>query len=603
MTIFSRKSVDPKFVETEVSLLMRLDKDMNYLLKMEAITCLAILSTLLCQLQSTSSCSSISLAGCLHKSMIEINSTHGREKTESELMSKTSTTNAPIVFSSIVPSLPLSSAHHLINTQFDNGLIPVLQNIHAVRLEVFTPRPTAPPAGVMQGLLIRPPPLPVLLPKHETTVSTTDHPYSSTVIRLSTVGTTVPTFDRLTTVSENISVVITTEGHQKSESEKHVYAKIFGDKTFADPLYEKLVPVILAICLMTTLAFVFMLCIRLHASTSSMSRTSCLLLISVATSDALTMCFAAAEIGYLYSETMENSGFLLPDKCRMMMILERLSAIPHMTSTWLTVILAIQRYLCVSRPFAAERYVSVKSSSILIIVVCGATLSLHMCRFFDKTFTNVVIHLPTSFKNDSIATCDGNYANWIKDPTVYESCFAWIRIAVAQFIPCVLLVSFVCLMVRKLQRTTLITAQMQSTHSKVSSERRQLSMFVSVVAIIVFTIETSSGLFLSINAWSLSTGEEVFSYESQKTASILFDLILYVSYFAVFLIYCLMSKDTRKSIVSVCFLKNCRKRETVGSSGNNLDDKEHNTSNELSNGSNKSNTAVCNTKENQNQSV
>ena len=591
-------------MEIEGNVQKRLGQDMYYPLKMETITCLVIFSTLLCQLQITSSCSSISLAGCLHKSMIEINSTHEHEKTESELMSKISTTNSPIGVSAVVPPLPLSSTHHLINTKLDHGLTPVLQNIHAVRLEVLKPLPTHSPAGVMQGLLIRPPPLPVLLPKHETTMSTTNHPLSSTVIRLSTVGTTVPTVDRLTTVSENISVVITTEGHQKSESENNVYAKIYGNKTFADSLFEKLVPVILGICLVTTLAFVLMLCIRLHASTSSMSRTSCLLLISVAISDILTMCFAAAEIGYLYSETMENSGFLLPDKCRIMMILERLSAIPHMTSTWLTVILAIQRYFCVSRPFAAKRYVSVKSSSILIIVVCCATLSLHMCRFFDKIFTNVVIHLPTSFQNVSIATCDGTYANWIKDPFLYESCFAWIRIAVAQFIPCVLLVSFVCLMVRTLQRTTIATAQMQTTHSKVSSERRQLSMFVSVVAFVVFTIETSSGVFLSINAWSLSTGKEVLSYESQKTASILFDLILYVSYFAVFLIYCLMSKDIRKSIVYVRFLKNCRKCETVGSSGNNLGDKDHNTSNELSNGSNKSNTGVTLvSKDNQNQSV
>ena len=574
---------------------------MCYVPKMEAIVCLAIFITLLIQLQITSSCS---ISRCLDKSTLEITSAHGHVKTEIELMREVSTTNSHIVVSAAVPTLPLNSTHHLINTKINHGLIPVLQNTHAVRLEVFKPLPTHSPAGVMQGLLIRPPPLPVLLPEHETTVSTTDHQLSSTVIRLSTVGTTVPTVDRLMTVGENISIVITTEGHHKSESEKPVYAKMYGNKTFADPLYEKLVPVILGICLVTTLAFVVMLCIRLYASTSSMSRTSCFLLISVAISDALTMCFAAAEIGYLYSETMENSGFLLPDKCRIMMILERLSAIPHMTSTWLTVILAIQRYLCVSRPFAAERYVVVKSSSILISVVCGATISLHMCRFFDKTFTNVVIHLPTSYKNDSIATCDSKYANWIKDPFLYESCFAWIRIAVAQFIPCVLLVSFVCLMVRKLQRTTIATAQTQITHSKVSSERRQLSMFVSVVAVIVFTIETSSGVFLSINAWSLSTGEEVISYESQKTASILFDLILYVSYFAVFLIYCLMSKDIRKSIVSVRILKNCRKCETVGSGGKCLDDKEHNTSNELSNGSNKSNTAATLvSKENQNQSV
>ena len=339
----------------------------------------------------------------------------------------------------------------------------------------------------------------------------------------------------------------------------HWYFMVYGNKTFADPIYKNLVLVILGLCLVTTLAFVFILANRMNKSSSSMSKASCLLLISVAVADILTMVFAAAEIAFLYSETNRNNGFLLFDKCESMFILERLSAIPHAASTWFTVVLAIQRYLCVSRPFTAGKYISIKSSCIGLLLISFLTLSLHMCRFFDNTFVAVTFQIQMSSGNVTIETCHNEYARWIEDPRLYESLFAWTRIILAQFFPAVVLICFVYLVVRKLKQTMQATTRMQIDHPKLSSERRQLSMFVSIVALIVFSIEMASGVFLSFNAWSISTGDEVISYDSLKTASISLDLILYSSYFIVFLIYCLMSEDIRRTVISVCFPKNCRK--------------------------------------------
>ena len=322
---------------------------------------------------------------------------------------------------------------------------------------------------------------------------------------------------------------------------------VYGNKSFADPVYNYVFPTVLGTCLLTTIIFMLMLGKRLMTASSQMSKASCLLLIAVAVADVLTITSALAEIGWLFSQTDSNM-FLLPGSCRIMLILERISAIPHAASTWFTVILAIQRYMCVSKPFAAGRHITIKLSCFYIVTVSVLIIGLHTCRFFDQTFVTVYVQISTSLRNVTIGTCQCRYASWVKDPVMYESLFAWLRIALTQFSPCIFIVCFVYLLIRALSNTKHITKGMQIVDSKMSSNRRHLSLFVILVAFIVFCIEMPLGIFLSFNAWELSTGHEVFSYQSLKTASIALDLILYVSYFVIFLLYCLMSRDFRQTI-------------------------------------------------------
>ena len=334
--------------------------------------------------------------------------------------------------------------------------------------------------------------------------------------------------------------------------------QVYGNLKFADPVYKYVVPIILVICLLTMFVFIFVLGKKLYKASSEMSKASCLLLIIVAVADVLTMGFALTEISYLYAKTDNNYGFLPFDSCKVNIILERISAIPHAASTWFTVILAIQRYLCVSRPFSAGNYISLKSSCAYVLIVSVLTISLHVYRFFDTTFEEITVQVTSDLGNITTKTCEAKPAKWVTDPILYESLFAWIRIGVTQFIPCILIVCFVFLMIKSLKHSTQMTKRMKLADSK-SSYRNHLSVFVVIVAVIVFCIEVSAGIFLAFNAWEISTGQEVFSYETLKTASIAFDLLLYISYFVIFLIYCLMSKDFRKTMMSVCSAINCRK--------------------------------------------
>ena len=344
-------------------------------------------------------------------------------------------------------------------------------------------------------------------------------------------------------------------GADNTEDTKLVPAEeIYGNRKDTNSVYIYVFPIVLGICLLTTSILTYFLIQRLRKANSQMNKASCLLLIAVALTDLLTMCFALAEICFLFNATKDNNGFIPLGKCRAMLILERLSAIPHATSTWFTVILAIQRYVCVSKPFSASKHIRIRSSYILIISVSVLSILLHICRVFDKTFVSVNV----KFNNLTIVTCQGKHVGWINNPVLYECTFAWTRIVFTQFIPGIVMVIFVSLMIKSLRDTSKVTKRMKLSDSKLQSDRRQLSLFVAIVAFVVFCVEVSSGIFLSLNAWEMSTGQEIVSYQSLKTATTAFDLVLYVSYFVIFLLYCLMSKDFRRILLSVWCVKRCQ---------------------------------------------
>ena len=348
------------------------------------------------------------------------------------------------------------------------------------------------------------------------------------------------------TTETSIDNMMVSQKDQKTKNLKH--STLYGKVTSVSPVFKYLYPAVLGICLLTTIVLVFALSKKQRRDKSQMNKASCILLIAVAVADSMTICFALAEVSYRFRKTEENNGFLPFETCRTMFVLERLSAIPHAASTWITVILAVQRFLCVSKPFSAGKYIKVKSAWIYILLLCIVAIGFHIYRFFDMTFVSVNV----SINNITITSCYARYVDWIVDADVYESVFAWTRIVIMQFLPSIMIVSFVILMIRALRNATLKSKNISLEDGRLNSERRKLSLFVAAVALIVFCVEISSGLFLSINAWGLTTGHVLIPSESLKTASVAFDLILYLSYFAVFLLYCLMSKDLRKKILQFC---------------------------------------------------
>ena len=330
---------------------------------------------------------------------------------------------------------------------------------------------------------------------------------------------------------------------------------IYGFQPFLDPAYKFIFPVLLGTCLGATLCFVFVLSKQMQAA-CPMSRASLSLLIAIATADVLTTGFGLSELCYRFSKTIGNPGFLPFGCCKIKLVMELLIWIFHEASVWFTVILTAQRYVCVSRPFLARRCINLRYSLTCVLVVFLTILALRIYRFFDQFVVKINIEQIDVAATQIVESCDLRYASWVEDPVTYESLMLWLTIVLMQLLPSIIVVIFVCLIVNEL-----VTKNTCLTSKTAKNQRVKISINVIFVALIVVGVEFSSAIFLSLCAWSLSTGNFVFSYETMKSTGVVFDIVLYVSYFVIFLLYILVSHETRNNIIFV--LQNCLNTSTT----------------------------------------
>ena len=293
-----------------------------------------------------------------------------------------------------------------------------------------------------------------------------------------------------------------------------------------------------------------------------------MILIAIATADILTMGSSLAEISYLYKTTSKNSGFLPFSSCKTMYILERLSAVSHAISVWLTVILSFQRWLCVSMPFSTRRFINIRCSVISVTVTFVFVCAFHIYRFFDRVFIKVAIPA-NSQSGKPIGTCRSTHAQWVQDTKFYEELFMWGRITVANLIPSILIITFVTLMVRVLLKTDSFLLQANDSMNT-RTGKRQLSIIVIVIALIVVGVELSTGILMSLYALKISTELFIISFETFQLAAFAFDIILYVSYFVIFLIYCLMCKGIRESVAAMFLRCWARRQQAESETGSSL---------------------------------
>ena len=74
---------------------------------------------------------------------------------------------------------------------------------------------------------------------------------------------------------------------------------------------------------------------------------------------------------------------------------------------------------------------------------------------------------------------------------------------------------------------------------------------------------------MSLYALKISTGLFIISFETFQLAAFAFDIILYVSYFVIFLIYCLMCKGIMETVAAMflrCWARRHQAESETGSS-------------------------------------
>lgn len=297
----------------------------------------------------------------------------------------------------------------------------------------------------------------------------------------------------------------------------------------------------------------------------------------IALSDTLCVLTPSLFLAYLYAflRSPDEPPYLPFYLCRVWdYIIKNTTLVTHTTSVWLTVCLAVHRYVCVCHPFAVKRYFTRKKTMYMMVAICVTSVTMHLCRFIDTEYQRVPIgvfkstneslaekQLEKMTSNSTVFTCTAVHAHWLQGyEVVYETIYYWIYITLVICCPCLCLSVLSILMMRNLRRSDAVTLRNvcenqahQGTEEKYRrrNRRRMTKLIVCIIAMVTI-VELPLGITLIL--WTVTMlhhsvfiGEDVLG-----SVSILLNLVVYFSYPMIFMLYCLMSTRFRMAVKALC---------------------------------------------------
>ena len=312
------------------------------------------------------------------------------------------------------------------------------------------------------------------------------------------------------------------------------------------------------------------------------------ILIAMAVSDSLTVLIPTCAIVYMYTDG-KYPDYIPYEYCRLWGYLTKyLPTITHNASIWLTLVLAVQRYLIIRKPFIARRLCVRRTSlSAIITVYILATLS-HLCRFLDTEYVpvkiipveiatsagytdttenNSQIHInkvpPTTVpveqicnSSNEINTCRAVYTETFSRFGVwYEFCYYWFVILFVKFIPCTCLIVLDTLMLKSLRHSemfrlniTVFDGEKSQSLRSARRESRRMTIVLVVVIIIVIMVELPIGVILVLWTLDIIHSTATVNEKTLSTMARVANSVIYVSYPIIFTLYCCMCVKFRKAL-------------------------------------------------------
>lgn len=172
----------------------------------------------------------------------------------------------------------------------------------------------------------------------------------------------------------------------------------------------------------------------------------------------------------------------------------------HTASIWLTMALAIQRYIYVCHSFKARTWCTIKNVISGTIAIYAIAILSQLTCFFEsqpvETFRQSTLE-----PNKTVATCIIEYRPWLRaNLNLYYSAYYWFRVIFIHLIPCVSLVVMNALLIYAMKKAQ--QRRMQLLRQNKKSESRKLKesncttlMLVAVVGLFLL-VEFPLGLLM-----------------------------------------------------------------------------------------------------------
>ena len=282
---------------------------------------------------------------------------------------------------------------------------------------------------------------------------------------------------------------------------------------------------------------------------SKMRTPTNVLLVAIATSDMLTGVWPLPCFVYFY--TLGNYRDWVPHSwCFAYYYLtEYLPTIFHTASIWLTVALAIQRYIYVCHALRARELCTIPNFVKVIFGVYVAAFVSQASRFFESRYMAVelasIVH-----PDETVSGCVTQLVHFVQENTnAYFNVYYWFRVIFIHLVPCTSLVVLNGLLIDAMKTATRRREQLLKQNRR--SECRRLAesncttlMLVHVVGVFLLVEFPLAILFIVLiiqNTFDLS----LISKSSGQIATWFINLFILLSYPINFFIYCSMSRQFR----------------------------------------------------------
>lgn len=272
-------------------------------------------------------------------------------------------------------------------------------------------------------------------------------------------------------------------------------------------------------------------------------------LVGVAVSDTLTMLFPAPFYFVEYCLQYQIPCEFVSLKNWISLFLP---TITHTASIWLTLLLAIQRYMYVCHPFTARKVCTLRNTTVLIILTYILAILMHLSRFIVSKIVYI-----------SETNCVYWFSEYI-DVNAYLISYLFIRIILIQFVPCISLIVLNAKMICGLRNITNKKIEMNCNSENSSSavkENMRVTIMIVCMAAITLLVELPVGIIQCLYVDIYLSGATFDQYNLQISERIV-NLLIILSYPVNFLLFCSMSSEFKQTLKHMCCFSPTKKQKT-----------------------------------------
>ncbi|XP_055530773.1 sex peptide receptor [Wyeomyia smithii] len=315
------------------------------------------------------------------------------------------------------------------------------------------------------------------------------------------------------------------------------------------PLYGYCTPFFILITLTANSLIVIVL------SKRSMASPTNFVLMGMALCDMFTLLFPAPGLLYMYTFGNHYKPLSPIAACYVWNALnEIIPAMFHTASIWLTLALAVQRYVYVCHAPIARTWCTIPRVKKCIAYICIAALIHQSTRFFDQSYSLITI----DWNGHPAEVCHTETSSWVHDyvgEDVYYTFYYSFRILFVHLIPCGSLVALNVLLFKAMRqaqkkRERLFKDNVKKRECKRVRDSNCTTLMLIVVVTVFLIVEIPLAVITALHIISTLI-YDFLDYYIANMFILFANFFLIVSYPINFAIYCGMSRQFRETFKEI----------------------------------------------------